>query len=121
MQFINFATSLLLYFGSGLSCSLEAVLFLAIIYLDTGFLPSTGLGMTLFGHFCAVFTSAPFATGYAGTIQNTANYMIADARQIPDAASANQNRAVLLQVVVDARDVSGYFLAVSQSNAGDFS
>jgi hypothetical protein len=78
-------------------------------------------GYFLFGHFCAVFTSALFATGYAGTIQNAANYMIADARQIPDAASANQNRAVLLQVVVDARDVSGYFLAVSQSNAGDFS
>jgi hypothetical protein len=71
--------------------------------------------------FCTVFTSAPLTAGYAGTIQNAANDVIAHTRQISDAASTNHDHAVLLKVVVDARDVSGNFLAVSQSNPGDFS
>src|SRR4030042_3700476 len=77
--------------------------------------------MLLLRCFCSIFTSALFAVGHTGTVKHAANNMIPNARQIPYSASANCNGAVLLQVVVDTRYVSCNFLAVSQSDTGDFS
>jgi hypothetical protein len=47
--------------------------------------------------------------------------MIPNARQVPDATSANYNCAVLLEVVVNTRYVSCNFLAVGEPDAGDLS
>jgi hypothetical protein len=47
--------------------------------------------------------------------------MISNTRQISDPAPADYNRAVLLEVVVDAGYVSGNFFAAGESNTGNFS
>ena len=71
--------------------------------------------------FCAIFTSALFAISHAGTIKDASDDVIPHTGQVPNAPSANDNRAVLLQVVVNARYVSGNFFAVGQSYTGDLS
>jgi len=75
----------------------------------------------LFWPFCTVFTSALFAISHAGTVKHTSDDMISNARQIPDPASSNNNRTVLLQVVINARYVSCNFLAVGQPDTSNFS
>ena len=47
--------------------------------------------------------------------------MVPNAWQVPDSPAANGNHTVLLQIVVNAWNVSGNFLAIGQPNAGDFS
>jgi hypothetical protein len=75
----------------------------------------------LFPPLCTIFTSAPFTVSDTGTIKDAANDMVPHAGQVADTASANQNCAMLLEIVVDARYVSREFLAIGQSNAGNFS
>ena len=75
----------------------------------------------LFCLFSTILTSALFTTSNAGTVKYTTDNMIPNARQIPDSASANYNRAVLLKVVVNTRYVSCNFLAAGESDPGDFS
>jgi hypothetical protein len=68
--------------------------------------------MVLFPRFCAIFTSAAFAVGDTCAVEDAANDMIPHAGQITDAASANQDGAVFLEIVVDAWYVGRDFLAV---------
>src|SRR5579863_7373413 len=65
----------------------------------------------------AVLRAALLAAGHAYRIERAANHVIANAGQILHAAAADQHDGVLLQVVADARDVSGYFNAVGQAHA----
>src|SRR5262249_28822526 len=51
-------------------------------------------------------------------IQDAADNVIADARQVADTAAAHQHDRVLLQVVAFAGDVGGDFLAIGQADAG---
>src|SRR5262245_2553338 len=41
------------------------------------------------------------------SVQRAADDLVAHARQVPDAAAADQHDGVLLQVVPDARDIGG--------------
>jgi hypothetical protein len=66
----------------------------------------------LFCFFCTILTSALFAISHAGTVKYAADNMISNARQIPDPASADYNRAVLLEVVVYVRKAEFGFLGV---------
>jgi hypothetical protein len=64
-----------------------------------------------------VFTSTLLAITNAGTVKYTSDNMIPNTRQVPDSASSNHNRAVFLQVVINAWYVSCNFLAVGQSDS----
>ncbi|TSC53259.1 MAG: hypothetical protein LiPW39_370 [Parcubacteria group bacterium LiPW_39] len=46
--------------------------------------------------------------------------MISHARQIFDAAAANNHNRVFLQIMAFARNISRHFHAVGQTNAADF-
>src|SRR5262245_57559172 len=59
------------------------------------------------------------AVGDAGGVERRADDLVAHAREVLDAASADQHDRVLLQVVPDARDVAGDLHAVREAHAGD--
>jgi hypothetical protein len=90
---------------------MEAVHFFAI------FLPFNFYLLTFLR---AVFTSAPFAVSHACAIENAADNMITDARQVSYSSAPDKDGAVFLQVMVDARDIGRHFFAVCQSYTGDF-
>jgi len=69
--------------------------------------------------FRSVFASALFSVRYAGTVQDAPDNVIPNAGQVPDAAAADKDRAVLLKIMIDAGDVGGDFLAVGEPDAGD--
>jgi hypothetical protein len=69
--------------------------------------------------FCTILTSALLSVGHASTIEDTADNMIPHSRQISDPASPDDNRAVLLEVVVNPRYVSRNFFAIGQPDTGD--
>ncbi len=50
-----------------------------------------------------------------------ANDMVADPGKVADAAPADEDDGVFLEVVAFAADVGGDFLAVGKADAGDFS
>ena len=68
--------------------------------------------VVLFSRFRAIFTSAAFAVGDTGAVKDATDDMVSHAWQITDAASANQDGAVFLEIVVDAWYVGRDFLAV---------
>src|SRR5262249_55382283 len=59
------------------------------------------------------------ATLDADRVERAAHHVIADARQVLDAAAADQHQRVLLEVVADARDVGGHLDAVGEADARD--
>src|SRR3569832_191912 len=73
----------------------------------------------LLGTLGAVFRSALTAVVDARGVERAANDVVANARQILHAATADQNDRVLLQVVPLAGDVGGHFHAVRQAHARD--
>ena len=46
--------------------------------------------------------------------------MVANPREVLDAPTADQHDGVLLQIVPDARDVSGHFNTIGESDTGYF-
>src|SRR5207253_2717639 len=56
---------------------------------------------------------------HADGVQRAADDVIANARQILDAAAANEHERVLLEVVADARDVGRHLDAVGEPHARD--
>src|SRR6266511_2649026 len=110
-EFMNFATSLSLNFGSGMMRRLGT---------------SRRRGMSDFLRFRpldAVLRALAVAVGFvgrrgaggAGRIEGAADDVVADARQVFDAASADQDDGVLLQVVSLAGDVARHFHSVGQA------
>src|ERR1700733_1558743 len=67
----------------------------------------------------AVLRARLLAVLHARGVERAADDVIANARQILDAAAADQDDRVLLQVVALAGDVRGDFHAVGQPDAGD--
>src|SRR5205814_1477860 len=67
----------------------------------------------------AVLRAGLLAVGDAGGVERAAHDLVADARQILDAAAAHEHDRVLLEVVPLAGDVSGDLHPVGQADAGD--
>ena len=67
----------------------------------------------------AVLGAALAALGDAGAVERAAHGVVAHARQVLDAAAADQHHRVLLQVVAFAADVADDFVAVGQAHLGD--
>jgi len=67
-----------------------------------------------------VLASALLSIGHSGTVENTTNNMIPNARKVSDSTSPDDDRAVLLEIMVNPRYVSCNFFAVGQSDTGDF-
>src|SRR6266446_4626932 len=70
--------------------------------------------------FCSVDGTALFAVLDALGIEDAAQDVIAHARQVLDAAAADQHHRMFLQVVAFARDVAHHLVAVGETNLGDF-
>src|SRR5207245_5379335 len=77
-----------------------------------------GIGRPLLG-LHAVLGAGLLAIRDAGGVERAAHDLVADARQVLDAAAADQHHRVLLEVVALARDVGGDLHAVGQPDAGD--
>src|SRR5205807_9635356 len=69
--------------------------------------------------FGAVFAAPLTAVPGPGGVEGAADHVIADTRQVLDAAAADQHHRVLLEVVPDARDVGGDLHLAGQPDAGD--
>src|SRR5207245_9807457 len=63
---------------------------------------------------------ALFAVGHAGGIQSAADDVVTHAGEILHTAPADQHDGVLLQVVPDPGNISGYFDSVGEPHAGHF-
>src|SRR5688572_22854364 len=79
---------------------------------------SSSLGSSLLG-LGAVPAPGLLAVLHAGGVERPADDLVADTRQVADAATAHQHDRVLLQVVPLARDVGGDLDAARQAHAGD--
>src|SRR4029077_17141559 len=73
---------------------------------------------SLFRTLRAVERTALLAVLHALRVENAADDVIAHARKVLHAASANEHDRVLLKVVAFARNVSEGFVAVGQTNLG---
>src|SRR3954468_14180820 len=67
----------------------------------------------------AVLRAGLLAVGHAGRVERPAHDLVAHARQILDAPTANEHDRVLLQVVALAGDVARDLHAVREPHAGD--
>src|SRR5512142_803780 len=67
----------------------------------------------------AVLRAALLATRHAHGVEGPADDVVAHAREVLHAASADEHHRVLLQVVTHARDVARHLEAVGEANAGD--
>src|SRR5512140_1817212 len=67
----------------------------------------------------AVLRAALLAARHAHGVEGPADDVVADAREVLHAASADQHHRVLLQVVAHARDVAGHLETVGEPYAGD--
>ena len=67
----------------------------------------------------AVLRASLLAVGNAGGVERGADHLVADARQVFDAAAADQHDRVLLQVVPLAGNVGGDLHPVRQPHARD--
>ena len=68
---------------------------------------------------CSVAASRLFAALDAEGVQSAADNLIADARQVADAAAADQDDRVFLEAVALTRDIHRHFLAVREANSRD--
>jgi len=82
-------------------------------------LPPLLLDGSGFGPFCAVLGTRLIAVGNAGCIERSADHVIAHTRQILDATAADQNDAVLLQIVANTRNVGGALDTIRETNTGN--
>src|SRR6478752_5330794 len=113
-EFVNFATSLSLYLGSGM-----------ILRFGTSRLRGICVFLLLLRTLHAVLGARAVAVGFvgaararsAGGVESAAHHVIANTRQVFHAAAADQHDAVLLQVVSLTRDVADDFHAVGEANA----
>src|ERR1700690_2441475 len=103
--FMNFASISLLNFGSGRMVRLGAA-----ARRDMG---TTSLFLRALG---AVLRTTLLAVADAGTVQRAAHRVVAHARQVLDAATADQHDRVLLQVVALAADVAADLVAIGQAD-----
>src|SRR5882724_6081542 len=113
-EFVNFATSLSLYLGSGMilrfGTSLRRGICVFLLLLRT-------LHAVLGARAVTVgLVSAAGARG-AGGVERAAHHVVANTRQVFHAAAADEHDAVLLQVVSLARDVADDLHAVREPNA----
>src|SRR5215472_2984081 len=106
--FMNLASISLLYFGSGRMVRTGAW---ARRDMDSYPLLLRALG--------AVLGAALLALADAGTVERAAHGVIAHARQVLDATTADQHHRVLLEVVALAADVAGHFVAIGEAYAAD--
>src|ERR1041385_485189 len=67
----------------------------------------------------SVLRAGLLTVGDAGRVERGADHLVAEARQVLDAAAAYEHHGVLLQVVALARDVGADLEPVRQANAGD--
>src|SRR3954468_23396229 len=67
----------------------------------------------------AVLGAGLLAVADAGGVERPADDLVADAREVLDAAAADQDDRVLLEVVALARDVGGDLDAPGDADAGD--
>src|ERR1700730_1259035 len=125
-EFMNFVTTTLPNFGSGRISRFSALwrrdisLFPCLAFLKTQNDPSPGslLG-SLLGSLGAVFRTPLLAVFHALGVEHAAQDVIADARQVFDAAAADHHHRMLLEVMTLARDVADHFEAVGQPHLGD--
>src|SRR3954463_14987942 len=78
--------------------------------------PLRGTSALLLG---AVAATGLLAVRHPGGVERAADDLVADARQVLDAAAAHEHDGVLLQVVALARDVDGDLHRVGQPDAGN--
>src|ERR1700687_5688361 len=79
-----------------------------------------GLVASLLRPLGAVLGTALLSLGNTGAIERAAHRVVTHARQILDAAAADQHHRVLLQVVAFAADVARHFITVRQTHAAHF-
>src|SRR4051812_49665784 len=75
-----------------------------------------GIGLLLLH---AVLRAGLLAVAHAGGVERAAHDLVAHARQVLDAAAADEHDGVLLEVVALARDVGGDLDAARDAHAGD--
>jgi len=66
-----------------------------------------------------IFAAASPAVRYALTVECGADYVVADTRQVFDAAASDQHHRVLLKVMALTTDVGGDFYSIGQADPGD--
>src|SRR5438093_1143056 len=115
MQLMNFVTSGLWYNGSA------AISRLGISRLRGMSFRPLPFALCLLGSLGSVLRSSLHPSLNSDGVERAADDVIANARQILDAAAANEHQRVLLQVVADTRNVGRHLDAVRQPHARDFS
>src|SRR5690349_10569248 len=70
--------------------------------------------------FCTVFGTALTAGSYTGGIQRTTYGVITHTWQVINTAAADQDHAVLLQVMTFTTDVGGHFITAGQAHTANF-
>src|SRR5258706_358819 len=78
-----------------------------------------GMDLSLLRALRAVFRPTLHPPLHADRVERAADDVIAHAREILDAAAANEHQRVLLEVVTDARNVGRHFDAVGEAHARD--
>src|SRR6185437_10815116 len=118
IELTNFSTRVELYNGSGRTSRGSGRLLRGISYL---LLPlgwrRSGPTLRTLG---AIFGPPLLTVRNAGGIERSANYVVANAGQILYTAAADEHNRMLLQIVSDAGNISGYLDAVGQTHAGHF-
>src|SRR5579883_3442588 len=74
---------------------------------------------SLLGLLGTVFGTAGFAIARSGGVERAAHDVVAHAGQVLDAAAADHDHRVLLQVVALTGDVTDHFEAVGEPHLGD--
>src|SRR6266849_4040493 len=81
--------------------------------------PRSAMSLRLLRSLRAVLRAALHPSLHADSVERAAHHVVADARQILDAAAANEHERVLLEIVADARDVGRHLDAVGEPHARD--
>src|SRR5262245_61731469 len=116
IEFMNFETTTFPYFGSGLISRLSARW-----RRDIGSLASRQKQTApLLGPFRSVFRPALLAVLHALGVEHAAQDVVANTREVLDAAAADHHHRVLLQVMTLARDVADHLESIRQPDLGDF-
>src|SRR5580658_1650353 len=73
-----------------------------------------------FRPFGSVLRSSLFTVGHPSRVERAAHHVITNARQILHTAAADQHDGVLLQIVADTWNISGYFNPIGQAHTRHF-
>src|SRR5580658_3781349 len=106
IEFTNFSASVELYTGSGIISRASGLRLRGITILLFSS-PTLGPLRTIFG-------TTLLASADPGRIERSPHHVIAHSRKVLHAASADQHNRVLLQIVSDARNVSGNFDSIGK-------